>query len=745
MASTLTGGLHKIEDAVKSAAGEDKKVTDLMRDTADVHKKTKFTTDYGAPVADTDHWLKVVNDKTSGPGLLEDQIAREKIHRFDHERIPERVVHARGTGAFGTFTLKEAIPEFSHAGVLNDTSRKTPVFVRFSTVQGSRGSADTVRDVRGFAVKFYTEEGNWDIVGNNIPVFFIQDAIKFPDFVHAVKPEPHNEVPQGQTAHNNFWDFAFLHPEATHMFMWAMSDRAIPRSYRMMQGFGVNTFSLVNKEGKRHFVKFHFIPHLGVHSLVWDEALKIAGQDPDFHRKDLMEAIDNKAYPKWDFAVQVLPEEKQDDFEFDPLDATKVWPEELIPLRVIGELELNRNIDEFFPQTEQVAFCTSHIVPGIDFSDDPLLQGRNFSYFDTQISRLGINWEELPINRPVCPVMNHNRDGAMRHRITKGTVNYWPNRFDAVPPTKPEDGGFTSVHQKILGIKQRSQGPKFREYHNQAQLFYNSLSDHEKHHVAKALSFELDHCDDPVVYQRMAIRIAEIDLKLAQQVAVMVGAPTPEKAGRQNHGKKSRGLSQVEFKPRTPTIASRRVAIIISDGFDSVAFNGVYTALKAAGALPFVIGTKRQPIFADGVDPQTGKGVTPDHQYDGMRSTMFDATFVPGGPHVKQLAKIGQIRYWIAEAFGHLKALGATGEAVDLVKQALKDVADLQYASQSSGSVLESYGVVTAAGPQKPESFKESWQIVKGAKDFVSSFFFEISQHRNYKRELDGLAETLAF
>ncbi|GAM39878.1 catalase [Talaromyces pinophilus] len=745
MTSTVAGGLHKVQEAVQSAAGQDKKLIDLSRDTADVHKKTKFTTDHGVPVSDTDHWLKVVNDKTSGPSLLEDQIAREKIHRFDHERIPERVVHARGTAAFGNFTLKQAIPELSHAGILNDTSRKTPVFLRFSTVQGSRGSADTVRDVRGFAVKFYTEEGNWDLVGNNIPVFFIQDAVKFPDFVHAVKPEPHNEVPQGQTAHNNFWDFTFLHPESTHMFMWAMSDRAIPRSYRMMQGFGVNTYTLVNKEGKRHLVKFHFIPHLGVHSLVWDEALKLAGQDPDFHRKDLMEAIDNKAYPKWDFGIQVIPEENQDNFEFDPLDATKIWPEELVPLRIIGELELNRNIDEFFPQTEQVAFCTSHIVPGIDFSDDPLLQGRNFSYFDTQLSRLGINWEELPINRPVCPVMNHNRDGAMRHKITKGTVNYWPNRFDAVPPTKPEDGGFVSYPERIQGIKQRSQGPKFREHHNQAQLFYNSLTEYEKHHVAKAFSFELDHCDDPVVYQRMAMRIAEIDLELARKVAVMVGAPTPEKAGKQNHGKKARGLSQIDFKPRVPTVASRRIAILIGDGFDSVAFNGVYTAVKAAGALPFVIGTKRQPIFADGVDPQTGKGVTPDHQYDGMRSTMFDATFIPGGPHVKKLAKIGQIRYWIAETFGHLKVLGATGEAVDLVKQALVGVEALHFATQSSTGVVESYGVVTAAGPQKPESFKEGWKMIKGATDFLGKFFFQVGEHRNYQRELDGLADTLAF
>jgi catalase len=673
-----------------------------------------------------------------------------QIHRFDHERIPERVVHARGTGAFGNFTLKESIEDLTYAGVLTDTSRNTPVFVRFSTVQGSRGSADTVRDVRGFAVKFYTDEGNWDIVGNNIPVFFIQDAVKFPDFVHAVKPEPHNEVPQAQTAHNNFWDFVYLHPEATHMFMWAMSDRAIPRSYRMMQGFGVNTFALVNKEGKRHFVKFHWIPHLGVHSLVWDESLKLAGQDPDFHRKDLMEAIDNKAYPKWDFAIQVIPEEKQDDFEFDILDATKIWPEDLVPLRVIGELELNRNVDEFFPQTEQVAFCTSHIVPGVDFTDDPLLQGRNFSYFDTQISRLGINWEELPINRPVCPVLNHNRDGAMKHRITQGTVNYWPNRFEAVPPAGTQGGGlgggFQTYPQRVEGIKNRALSDKFREHHNQAQLFYNSMSEHEKLHMKKAFSFELDHCDDPIVYERLAgHRLAEIDLELAQKVAEMVGAPIPTKALKQNHGRRAPHLSQTEFIPKQPTIMSRRIAIIIGDGYDPVAFTGMKTAIKAAMALPFIIGTKRSAIYADGEDRSASKGIVPDHHYDGQRSTMFDATFIPGGPHVATLRQNGQIKYWISETFGHLKALGATGEAVELVKETLGGALDVQVASSQSSEPVEWYGVVTAGGVQKPESFKESVQILKGATDFVGKFFYQISQHRNYQRELDGLASTIAF
>ncbi|KAL2002578.1 hypothetical protein VTN02DRAFT_6475 [Thermoascus thermophilus] len=746
MASTIAGGLHKAEDLVRNATSRDKKLVDLERNTDNIHTKLPLKSDHGVSISNTDNWLKAADYQHTGPSLLEDQFAREKIHRFDHERIPERVVHARGTGAFGNFKLKESAADVTHAGVLTDTTRNTPVFVRFSTVQGSRGSADTVRDVRGFAVKFYTDEGNWDIVGNNIAVFFIQEAVKFPDVVHAVKPEPHNEVPQAQTAHNNFWDFVYLHPEATHMFMWIMSDRAIPRSFRMMQGFSVNTFILVNKEGKRSFVKFHWIPKLGLHSLVWDEAMKIAGQDPDFHRKDLWEAIANKMYPKWDFGIQVIPEEKEQDFEFDVLDATKIWPEDLIPVRIIGELELNRNVDEFFTQTEQVAFCTSHVVPGIDFSDDPLLQGRNFSYFDTQITRLGINWEELPINRPVCPVFNHNRDGQSRHRITQGTVNYWPNRFEACPPCKPEEGGFVSFPETFHGLKQRTLGAKFREHHNQAQMFYNSLSEHEKLHLAKALSFELDHCDDPTVYNRLAgERLAEIDLGLAQRVAEMVGAPIPKMALKENKGQRTIRLSFTEFHPPIPTIESRRIAIIISDGYDPVAFMGMKTAIKAARALPFIIGTKRQPIFADGEDPSTSKGVIPDHHFDGQRSTLFDATFIPGGSHVNILSQNGQIRYWITESFGHLKAIGATGEGADLIKKTLNGVPGLQFARPDEPGVVESYGVVSSGGKQKPETFSEGFQILKDAKDFVSQFFYQISQHRNYKRELDGLHMSVAY
>lgn len=675
---------------------------------------------------------------------------------FDHERIPERVVHARGTGAFGTFKLYESLEDLTYAGVLTDTSRTTPIFVRFSTVLGSRGSADTVRDVRGFALKFYTDEGNWDIVGNNIPVFFIQDAIKFPDVIHAAKPEPDTEVPQAQTAHNNFWDFQFLHTEATHMFMWAMSDRGVPRSYRMMQGFGVNTYTMTNKQGVRSLVKFIYTPTLGVHSLVWDEALKLAGEDPDFHRRDLIDAIKMGAYPTYKFGVQVCKEEDQDKFDFDVLDATKVWPEEFFPIRYCGELELNRNVDEFFTETEQVAFCTAHVVPGIGFSDDPLLQGRNFSYFDTQLSRLGKNWQELPINRPVCPVMNFHRDGAMRHKITPGKFNYWPNRESIVPPAaEPNQGGYHDYPEKIVAMKARLASKKFKEHFNQAQTFWNSMSPIEKRHIAKALSFELSHCDDPLVYERMVTRLTDIDLGLAIEVAEIVGGPIPDKQGRPNHGKTAKGLSQFDYTPEAmgydPTIATRMVAIMIADGFNYSEYSAVKAALTAAGAFVFTIGPKRQGCKPSG---GVGREVKPEHMWEGMRSTAFDCLYIPGGEHVNTIRKTGRAMHWIKESFGHCKAIGATGEAVALVREAV-GVEGMVFATGESGAdVVESYGVVTAGGVgegvgQEGEGIidkaKSALKMAKGAKNFIDAYAYQIAQHRCWARELDGLKDMIAY
>ncbi|KAK3935205.1 catalase-1 [Diplogelasinospora grovesii] len=714
------------------------KVADLEQETKEVSSKARLTTDYGVKQTSADDWLKAVSQDKTGPMLLEDPFGREKIMRFDHERIPERVVHARGSGAFGKFRLLESAEDVTFAPVLTDTSRETPIFIRFSTVLGSRGSADTVRDVRGFAIKFYTEEGNWDIVGNDIPVFFIQDAIKFPDVIHAGKPEPHNEVPQAQSAHNNFWDFQFNHTEATHMFMWAMSDRAIPRSYRMMQGFGVNTFTMLNAKGERSFVKFVFTPELGVHSLVWDEALKLAGQDPDFHRKDLWEAIENGVYPKWKFGIQVIPEADEHKFDFDILDATKVWPEDILPVRYIGEFELNRNPDEFFTQVEQIAFCTSHIVPGIGFSDDPLLQGRNFSYFDTQLSRLGVNWQELPINRPVCPVMNFNRDGAMRHTISRGTVNYWPNRFEAVKPATVEEGGYVEYAEKIAGIKARARSVKFKEHFSQAQLFWNSMSPVEKNHITNALAFELDHCEDPVVYGRMVQRLADIDLGLAQTLADMVGGEAPKEATRPNHGRKAPGLSQTEYPGEKPTIKSRRIAILVADGYDPVAYKAAYGAISAALAIPLVIGPRRSKVTAAG----GSSSVQPHHHLEGFRSTMVDAIFIPGGEEsIKTLAKNGRALHWIREAFGHLKAIGATGEAVDLVNKA---IALPEITVSDAGDVHKAYGVVTLRHV-KPESFTDAVNIAKGAAGFMDNFFYAIAMHRNWDRELAGLHTQVAY
>lgn len=554
----------------------------------------------------------------------------------------------------------------------------------------------------------------------------------------AVEPEPDTEVPQAQSAHNNFWDFASLHSEATHMLMWTLSDRAIPRSYRMMQGFGVNTYSLVNADGVRSFVKFHFTPTLGVHSLVWDEALKLCGQDPDFHRKDLHTAISKGLFPKWRFGIQICPESRQDEFDFDILDATKIWSEEILPIRYIGELELNKNVDEYFTQTEQVAFCTQHIIPGIGFSDDPLLQGRNFSYFDTQLSRLGVNWQELPINRPLCPVMNNHRDGKGRHRIHISKYNYWPNRESVVPPAAISDGAYVDYREKINATKQRLHPAKFSEHFNQAQLFYNSLSKIEKIHLADALCFELDHCDDPIVYENVINRFSDIDIGLAQAVAEKVGSPKVVNSKLANHGRQSRGISQFEFIPEAlgldPTISSRMIAIIIDEYFDYHEYSAVKESLTAEGAFVLTIGPKRQDIKA--LDENTAK---PDHHFEGARSTMFDSLYIPGGEHINKLIRQGRVVHWIREAFGHCKAIGATGEAIRLVQRCLGDT-EIKFSS--SNEAVDSYGVITAESVGRTG---ERIEMKRGSKNFLNSYAYNISQHRNFERELDGLTSMIAY
>lgn len=624
-------------------------------------------TNQGVKVSDNQNTLKV-GDR--GPSLLEDFIMREKITHFDHERIPERVVHARGTAAHGYFQTYESHAVLTKAGFLQDPGKKTPVFARFSTVQGPRGSGDTVRDVRGFAVKFYTEEGNFDLVGNNMPVFFIQDAIKFPDFVHAVKPEPHNEIPTGGSAHDTFWDFVSLVPESAHMVIWTMSDRAIPKSLRTMQGFGIHTFRLINAEGKSSFVKFHWRPKFGVCSLLWDEAQKLAGKDTDFHRRDLWESIETGDYPEWEFGVQIVAEEDEHKFDFDLLDPTKIIPEELVPVTPLGKMVLNRNPDNFFAETEQVAFCPAHIVPGIDFSNDPLLQGRLFSYTDTQISRLGgPNFHEIPINRPLAPNHSGQRDAQHRTTLDKGRTSYEPNSIDGgwpkETPPSPQDGGFESYPERLEAHKVRRRSESFADHFSQARLFFRSMSTHEKEHIIAAYSFELGKVEREWIRARQVNEIlANIDLELAARVAQNLGMPAP-KAGTMPEKSASvtdsPALSQVNLL--SGDIVSRKVAILAANGVDGAAISALKKALEAEGAHAKLLGLTSAPIkTAD------GESLPVDASMDGMPSIAFDAVFVPGGAEsVKALSTQGVALHFLLEAYKHLKAIALNDEARELL------------------------------------------------------------------------------
>ena len=611
-----------------------------------------LTTGTGTPVDDTDNSLRV---GPRGPALLQDHHLREKIMHFDHERIPERVVHARGTGAHGRFQLTDSLADVTCARVLGDTSVETPVFVRFSTVVGSRGSADTARDVRGFAVKFYTDEGVWDLVGNNIPVFFIQDGIKFPDVVHAVKPEPDREIPQAQSAHDTFWDFVSLTPESTHMLMWIMSDRAIPRSYRTMEGFGVHTFRLYDEAGKTTLVKFHWKPVAGVHSLVWEESQKLGGIDPDFHRRDLWDALEGGAGAEWDLGVQLFPDTEDQSFEgIDLLDPTKIVPEELAPVRLIGRLTLDRNPTNFFAETEQVAFCTSHVPRGIDFTDDPLLQARNFSYLDTQLTRLGgPNFDQLPINRPRSPVNANFRDGFGQQAIHEGVAPYVKNTLGEGCPFSAGAAGFQHVPRPVSGTIVRERPQSFDDHFTQATMFWNSMTAPERDHIVAAFSFELGKCVRPEVRENTLANLANVDAELCARVAAQLGMDAPAGAPATDAGS-SAYLSQVPVGPGP--IAGRVVGVLADAGVDDAGIAALRAALEAEGANLYVIAPR------GGAVPGAGGMVPVDRSVLTTQSVEYDALVVAGGESAAVLAADPYTAVNLGEAFRHHKVIAAWGE-----------------------------------------------------------------------------------
>jgi catalase len=629
-----------------------------------------LTTNQGVPVADNQNSLKA---GLRGPTLLEDFILREKVTHFDHERIPERIVHARGSAAHGYFECYKPMSRVTRASLFAEAGKRTPVFVRFSTVVGERGSADTPRDVRGFAVKFYTDEGNWDLVGNNIPVFFIQDAMKFPDLIHAAKPEPHFAMPQAATAHDTFWDFVSLMPESTHMLMWAMSDRTLPRSYRMMQGFGVHTFRLVDAEGASTFVKFHWRPIAGTHSLDWDESVKIMGADPDFHRRDLWEAIEAGAFPEWELSFQLFSEEQAERFTFDVLDATKLIPEELVPLTPVGKMVLNRNPDNFFAETEQVAFCTAHIVPGIDFSNDPLLAGRIHSYVDTQISRLGgPNFHEIPINAPVAQVHNNQRDGMHRQGIARGRVSYEPNSLGGGCPFQAGAAGFTSFRQPSDGDKVRGKPEKFADHYTQATLFYNSQTPIEKAHIRRGFRFELTKVQTIAVRQRVVAMLANVDAELADQLAADLGmteTPTPLPKALKRVPKPeietSPALSLFAL-PGDVGIRTRRVAILVADGVAGDAAEKLHAGLVQQGAVPRYVGPRLGSVTTDEGDTLQVEGTL-----ETMPAVLFDAVAIPGGEDaIKILGNLGHALEFLKDQYRHAKPMLALGAGAALVENA---------------------------------------------------------------------------
>lgn len=649
-----------------------------------------LTTQQGIPVADDQNSLKI---GARGPTLLEDFHFREKIFHFDHERIPERVVHARGFGAHGFFETYESLSDITKADLFQRAGEKTPAFVRFSTVAGNKGSPDLARDVRGFAVKLYTKEGNWDIVGNNIPVFFIQDAIKFPDLIHAAKQEPDRGFPQAQTAHDNFWDFVSLSPESTHMLMWVMSDRAIPRSFRFMEGFGVHTFRLINAEGKSTFVKFHWKPKLGLQSVVWNEAVKINGADPDFHRRDLWNSIKAGDFPEWELGLQLFDEEFAEKFDFDVLDATKIIPEEDVPIRRVGRLVLDRCVDNFFAETEQVAFCTQNIVPGIDFSNDPLLQGRNFSYLDTQLKRLGSpNFTHIPINAPKCPFAHFQQDGHMAMNNPQGRVNYEPNSYsekEGGPRESPEKG-FTSFPAAEEGDKLRVRSETFADHFSQARQFYLSQTVNEREHIADAFTFELSKVERLAIRERMVAQLINVDSALAEKIAVKLGLKDMPKAAdaakptRQDL-KESPALSIILNGPKS--FKGRKLGVLITDGVNREILAALKSALDERGALCEIVAPK-----VGGAEASDGSWIEAQQKLDGGPSVLYDAVaLLPSESGAQMLADYPAARDFIADAFAHRKFIGYVDDAKTLMELAGVEgdggVIALQHAGDAAGFI----------------------------------------------------------
>jgi catalase len=656
----------------------------------------RLTTAQGTPVDSTDNSIRVGE---RGPAILADVHLREKIMHFDHERIPERVVHARGAAAHGTFRLTRSIEHLTCASVLTDTSIETPTFVRFSTVAGSRGSGDTARDVRGFAVRFYTEEGNWDLVGNNMPVFFIQDGIKFPDLIHAVKPEPDREIPQAATAHDTFWDFASLTPEATHMLMWVMSDRAIPRSFRTMEGFGVHTFRLVNAKGKSTLVKFHWKPVAGLASLVWEEAQKLGGIDPDFHRRDLFDGIEAGVFAEWDLGIQTFPDNAEQTFKgIDLLDPTKLVPEELAPVQIIGRLTLNRNPTNYFSETEQVAFCTSHIPRGIDFTDDPLLQARNFSYQDTQLTRLGgPNFDQLPINRPQSPVNTTQRDGFGQQAIYDGVAAYNPNSLGGGCPFPAGAEGLVMVPRNVSGALRRKRPVSFGDHFSQATLFWNSMSEPERDHIVAAFSFELGKCLSLEIKERNVANLANVDTSLAKRVAANLGVTSPR--ARHIDAKSAMSSKLSLLSSPSDSIAGKVIGILCADDVDSTGITLVKKALEAERATVVVIGPRGGEIRGN------RRAIEVDKSALTTQSVEYDALVIPGGPGASVVGSDPYTAVNLGEAFRHYKTLAAWGEG-----RAVLD---------SCGIADGSEGIVTSA---------------KATREFTTKLISAIAAHRHWDR-----------